>query len=87
MAKSFEVEPAPKNSMKQYMDEMHDLWKAGDWNQLEEHFMKEHPTSPTEREVFLELEENLGREPRVELDETGMHVVPIESIADEDEKD
>lgn len=46
-------------------------------SQLEELLMESHPVLPGEREAYLWLVENLGRQPRVELDESGFHVIPI----------
>ena len=46
-------------------------------NQLEDLLLEDHPLLPGEDVVFEWLKKNLIREPRVKLDETGLHVVPI----------
>ena len=46
---------------------------------LEELLLKEHPTMPGEREAFFRLDKkSLHRQPRVKLDDTGFHVIPID---------
>jgi len=67
-----------------YMGEMQTLATDGEWDQLEALLLEDHPVLPGEKEAFIEMAEKLGRPLRVELDESGMHVVPIESIGDED---
>lgn len=51
---------------------------SGELNQLEDLLREEHPFLPGEKEAFELLQKGLGREPRVKLDKTGFHVIPIE---------
>lgn len=76
--------PEKGRAWRDYMADMQKLATDGDWDQLEALLMEDHPVLPGEREAFNEMTENLGRLPRVELDETGYHAVPIESIGDDD---
>jgi hypothetical protein len=75
------MEIEPKNEIKNWMEyehKMDELALNGEFNQLEDLLREDHPFLPGELEVYNKLRDNLGREPRVKLDETGMHVIRAE---------
>lgn len=75
MSQNLESLPKKEN-WAEYIDVMANLVDGGDWNQLESHLSDAHPVLPGEREAFIALEENLGRLPLVQLDNSGYHVIP-----------
>ncbi len=74
-----------KENWSEYIYQMTEYMENNEANQLEDLFMQKHPVLPGEREAFVWLTDNIGREPRVELDESGYHVVAKESIVDKKE--
>lgn len=61
-----------------YIHRMTDYVEKNDPNQLEDLLREEHPILPGEKEAYDWLVENLGREPRLKIDKTGYHIVPVE---------
>lgn len=61
-----------------YMYRMGKYKEENEPDQLEDLLLEDHPLLPGEDVAFDWLKKNLIREPRVKLDETGLHVVPID---------
>ena len=62
----------------EYIHRMTDYVEKNDPNQLEDLLREDHPFLPGEKEAYDWLKENLGREPRLKVDKTGYHIIPIE---------
>lgn len=78
MTLHFEEMPAVEgDTVAHYLHQMTEYVINQQPSQLEEHLLEPHPMIPGELEAYQYLKKTLARPLRVQLDDSGNHVIPI----------
>lgn len=81
---SSENKESPKPNWAEYIFQMDQHVTNNEPVELEEQLLQKHPTLPSELEAFNWLQEHkddLGHEPKVKLDDSGLHVISSDHTA------